>query len=368
MERILVVKIGTSVLTDEHGQLRAGQIERLSRDVAETVREGWHPLIVSSGAVGAGRRYLRRFGREVGVRQRQALAAVGQPYLMEQYIRAFAERDRHVAQALITRADFTNFERYQNAIETIRILLEEGVIPIVNENDVVATEELTFGDNDGLAAIVAVALEARLLLVLTNTNGLYTADPRRHRQATRVPEVREITPEVLAYASSSFSSGGRGGMASKLRAAKVATNAGVPVRIVNGLDEGVIGAALRGEDIGTYVHAAPHGTRRSRRWWQFAGELGLGGITVDAGAARALRERKSLLVVGVRGVRGSFDAKELVEVFDEAGTDLGCGIVEYGAADLERALTLAKTSRSQLRKDFSREVIHSDNLSLYGNP
>jgi glutamate 5-kinase len=364
--RRIIAKFGTNLLTDGE-QLDLEQVGRLVEQVAALHQAGVEVIVVSSGAVAAGRSRLGVTRRRRDIPFRQVLAAVGQGQLMQMYDNLFARHSLNVAQTLLTRRDLSDRLSYLNARNTLLALLDYKVVPIVNENDAVAVEELEesrIGENDTLAALTANLVDADLLVLLMTREGLYTADPSIDPKATLVSRVDRIDATVEAYAGASERQG-TGGMVSKLRAARLATAGGADVVIASGLEPEVLPRLVRGEQIGTLF---PSGADRieSRKRWILSGLSIRGSVVVDEGAAKALRERKtSLLPAGVKDVCGEFARGDTVEVTTATGERLGSGIANYGAADL-LALRGARSSQIAgiLGHDYGAEAVHRDNLVL----
>lgn len=334
----VVVKLGTHVVTHHGRDFALGRVFGLVEQLARLRRAGKDVVVVSSGAVGLGRRVLGLDG-ELSLGLRQACAAAGQGQLISLYSQAFAQLDVAVAQVLLTQADLADADRALCLRTTLLRLLELGAVPILNENDSVSVREIiehqggeteaVFGDNDGLSARVAAALDADLLLLLTDVDGLYTANPRCDPSARRIPLLEAVDDAALARAVGG-SSAGTGGMRSKLEAAQIACEAGVDVLIVDGHSERLVERALAGEDIGTLI---PSPGRRGRRLRRIALGRSEGALVINAGALRALRERKaSLLPIGVVAVEGAFGTGGLVELRDPSGLVLGRGLANYDAA------------------------------------
>ncbi|HFB39507.1 MAG TPA: glutamate 5-kinase [Oceanithermus sp.] len=361
----VVVKVGSAVLAGEAGLARE-RFEAVARGVLALERAGKRVVLVSSGAIAAGRALLGR-PRPKSLPELQALAAAGQPELMRAWKEAFAPRP--VAQVLLGAGDLADRGRFLNAKNTLETLLGWGVLPVVNENDTVMTEEIQFGDNDQLAVLVAGLVEAEALLLLSDVDALYEKDPREDPGARPVRELSEVTPEVLAMASPRPGRAGRGGMRSKLFAAKRALDAGVTLWLLPGRDPGAIEKALAGEAIGTRF--VPRGRRYGgkKRWLAQVPVLE-GELVVDAGAARALRERgASLLPVGVREVRGNFPAGAPVKVVDEEGRLVGYGITELGSETIARVKGLRSGEVARLLgRSAPEEVIHRDRFILLEEP
>jgi glutamate 5-kinase len=369
--RRIVLKFGTALLTSGQGQLDAVFMSNLAAQVAALRGEGYEILIVSSGAVAAGRHKLglsRESTRELkGIPLKQVLAAVGQSRLMKTYEELFEPYNITVAQALLTRSGLMERSGYLNARNTLLALLEMGIIGIINENDVVAVEELEearFGDNDNLSAMVANLVDADLLLILTDIAGLYTADPHRNASACLISEVKDITPEIEAAASGPQSRASTGGMITKIEAAKLACSSGVTVVIASGREPDVITRLAHGEGIGTRF--LPSGKRESRARWMIAGLCSRGQLTIDGGAARALaKQNRSLLAAGIKSVEGRFERGVLVDIYDEAGVRLGSGISNYGSAELNKICGERSDHIGHiLGHDYGAEVVHRNNLAL----
>jgi len=364
--RRLVVKVGTGTLTDPQGRFDRQNCERLARELAE-VSSGRRILVVSSGAIalGAERLGLRRIlGKPWDIATKQACAAVGQPDLMAEWGRAFAAHGRAVGQVLLTADDLANRKRFLNARRTLARLMDEGVVPVVNENDTVAVEEIKVGDNDTLAALVAACVEADVVAMLTDVEGLYDSDPRRPG-ARFVPEVPRVTAEVERMAGGAGSERSVGGMVTKLKAAKRLAAQGVASALLSGRREGAIRALLAGEQVGTVFLPAPE-RASARRGWLAMAARGKGTILVDGGAQRALVTRgKSLLPSGVRSVDGSFGVGDPVDIAVERGRPFARGLAGYGADEVRRIAGL-KTSEIEkaLGYKYLDEVIHRNDLVL----
>lgn len=363
----LVVKVGTSTLTHKTGKFNLGRMERMVRDLADQANAGRQVVLVTSGAVGAG---MGRLGIKTKPRtlpEKQAAAAVGQGLLMHMYEKLFNDYGLLVAQVLLTRDDLADRARYLNARHTLSTLLRLGVIPIVNENDTVAVEEIKVGDNDTLSALVAGLVDADVLFLLTDTRGFFTADPETNKDACLLSCVTEITPEIEALAGGSGSTWSTGGMGTKIQAARLATSFGIPVVIASGLQRGQISAALRGENVGTVFLPREHRTHTRKRWLAYA-PAAQGQIQVDAGAVRAIcKEGKSLLPGGVTSVTGDFDQGAIVCIVDPEGKEFARGMTNYPAAAVGRILGRKTGEIVEILgyKDYD-EVIHRDNLIILG--
>ena len=361
--RRAVVKIGSNVLAGPGG-LRRGRIRALAAEIAALTAAGRQIVVVSSGAVAAGAVRLGR--RRSRIEWRQAAAAVGQIGLMAAYERAFAAHERHVAQVLLTHADLADRRRYLNARHTLRTLLDLGIVPIVNENDTVAVEELNFGDNDNLSALTASLVEADLLVILTDVDGLHVRDPRLDPDAPLV-RVARAQDESAARAAGPVQSGvGTGGMASKLAAARKAAAAGIPTLIADGTREGVLAAIFDpAAETGTLLLADGDRLAHRKHWIAYTLKPA-GALHLDAGAERALAKGgRSLLPSGVRAVVGGFGVGDCVRCLGPDGREFARGLVNYGAAELERIKGAhTRDIERLLGYKGSDEVIHRDDLVL----
>lgn len=361
-----VVKLGTSTVTDAAGAPDRGRLASVVRALRALIDQGHAPVLVSSGAVAAGR--MRRpditAGRDVP--HKQMLAAIGQPLLMALYGELFAAEGLAVAQVLLTHADVEHRRRYLNARTTLLGLLEAGVVPIVNENDTLATAEIRVGDNDQLSALVAGLVDAPLLVLLTDQQGLYEADPRSHPDAALIERIEggDIPERIWKAAGGGAGALGTGGMLTKLKAAQIARRAGTDTVIAHGGDPAVLARLLAGEAVGTRISAllAP---REARKRYILAGGRARGRIVVDAGAGAALRGDRSLLVVGVTGCEGGFGRGDTVEVEGPAGQALARGIANYGQAELARiAGRRSAQIEAVLGYGYGPEAIHRNDLVL----
>ncbi|WP_223066676.1 glutamate 5-kinase [Paenibacillus caui] len=357
----IVVKIGSSSLTEDEGGLNQDAVRFFASELAALKAAGCQPVLVTSGAVAAGFREIGYTHRPKVLHEKQAAAAVGQALLMQSYRDAFAEHDICAAQVLLTRADFNSRKRMGNASMALDELLKQGVIPIINENDTVSIDELKFGDNDTLSALVANLIKADKLLILTDMDGLYTKDPRIDPTAERIRQVDEITDQLYAAAGGAGSEVGTGGMRSKLDAARIATRGGISVFIGKAPGTGdLLGAAL-GEGKGTYFSTSLSALPRKKQWLGFL-STPLGSLYVDAGAEEALiHGGRSLLPVGVKSVQGSFHTGDVVEVFNLDGVTLGRGITNYDTEQLQAIKGLSSGDVvKQIDVVHRLEVIHRD--------
>ncbi len=336
MYRRIVIKLGTSVLTGGTPHFNRAHMVELIRQCAELHHRGKEVIICTSGAIAAGRERLGFPDIPDTVINKQMLAAVGQSRLMLTWENLFDIYNIHVGQVLLTRADVENRDRYLNARDALQALLEYRLIPIINENDAVATAEIKVGDNDNLSALVALLAEADLLILLTDQSGLFTADPRSNPDAELIPRIETIDKEVLKLASGSVSGLGVGGMITKLQAAEVARRGGTEVVIAAGRELNVITRIMTGESIGTRVPAVKTPLENRKRWI-FAGSTPTGNIMVDAGAVRALCQKKSsLLPSGITRIEGSFTRGDSVSICGPDGDKFARGISRYSSEDLDR--------------------------------
>jgi glutamate 5-kinase len=358
--RRIVVKVGSGALSGGRGGLDAAVLRRLAADVSDARAAGREVVLVSSGAILAGRERLKLSARP-STQLKQAAAAVGQSRLMRAWEAAFARSGTIVAQVLLTREDLQDRERYLNARNTLLTLLRLGVVPIVNENDTVAVEEIKFGDNDGLSALVAGLVDAGLLVLLTDQDGLFTDDPRANPDARLVARVRPGEEPARIRGAGPW---GSGGMGSKVRAARQAAEGGVATVVASGAKPGVLAELLAGRAAGTLFEPAASPLAKRRQWLAFASKP-RGRIVVDAGAREALVERaKSLLASGVKSLSGRFEPGDAVSLV-EGGVEFARGLANYGARDLERIKGL-KTAQIEaaLGHKPADEVVHRDNLAI----
>jgi glutamate 5-kinase len=362
--RRVVLKLGSSVVTTEHG-LDRRTIDGIVDDVSYHIKNGKEFIIVSSGAVAAGVRRLKLKGGARSIPQKQAAAAVGQSRLMAAYDEAFGRNGIRVGQMLLTRDDLTHRRRYLNGANNLTTLLSWGVVPIINENDTVVVDEIKFGDNDNLSALVATLADADLLLTLTDMEGFMDCDPRTNPCACLIPVVDEITPEVRKLAGDTSSGVGRGGMATKLDAAAVVRVSGIPMIIAKGKAPGIVRLAMRAENCGTLFLPAKERISARKHWIRY-NLIPEGELEVDAGAASALASHgKSLLPIGVKAVRGSFEHGAAVAVIDNRGTRVAVGLVNYSSDEMEKIMS-HQTAEIDWILGYRRndEAIHADNLVL----
>ena len=359
----LVVKIGSRVLTDDDGALDLAAIGRICADLAAVRASGVQVVLVSSGAVAAGRSELGMTERPRTIPHKQAAAAIGQTRLMRAYQEALAPHGLKAAQMLLTSEDLATRQRFLNARATLATLLEFGVIPVINENDTVVVDEIKFGDNDNLSALVTNVAEAQLLLILTDIDGFYSADPRTDPEARLIPLVKTITREMERAAGGAGSGVGTGGMATKLSAARKAGHNGVPTILAPGKQPGILASAMGGDEVGTLFLPEGDSMKRRKHWIAFTLRP-VGRITVDDGARDALLEKgRSLLPSGIVRVEGKFDRGACVRISDRQGKEFARGLADYSAADIAR-IAGCKSSEIEtaLGYYYSDVAVHRDNL------
>ncbi len=360
----IVVKVGSNVLTCDQG-LNLPVIEALSHEIIQRVKAGQEVILVSSGAMAAGVGKLAIQKRPEAIPARQAVAAVGQAGLILSWEKALARHGKKVAQMLLTAEDMTSRKRYLNARNTLNTLLDWGVLPIINENDTVMVDEIRFGDNDNLAAVITLLMDADILINLTDIDGLYDRDPRTHEDAELIPAIETIGREIERYAGDIPGALGTGGMLSKIRAARKVTAAGIPMIIANGKTTGVLTAIFEGRPTGTYFKPRA-GRLSSRKSWLAFSLKPKGIIRIDDGAARALTTGgKSLLPSGIAAVSGQFNVGDPVQFAGPDGQVLGNGLVNYSAGDIDKikGLRTSEIAGCLGEKPYD-EVIHRDNLVL----
>ena len=363
--RRMVVKVGSSLVTNEGRGLDELAIGEWCRQLAKLVASGCEVIVVSSGAIAEGMKRLGWLARPHAINELQAAAAVGQMGLAQMYESKLREHGLGSAQVLLTHADLTDRERYLNARSTLLTLLKLGVVPVINENDTVVNDEIKFGDNDTLGALVANLIEADLLVILTDQQGLFTADPRRDFSAQLVREAKAGDPALEAMAGGTGSSIGRGGMITKILAAKRAAGSGASTVIAWGREPDVLLRLSGGESIGSLLRAQTQKTQARKQW--IADHLQLrGAVTVDAGAVSKLRhEGKSLLPIGMLAVEGEFSRGEVIAVRDLTGAEIARGLANYASAEA-RALCRKPSSEIERLLGYAAEpeMVHRDNLVL----
>ena len=358
----IVIKIGSNILASaEHG-LNTRRLRALTKDISEVIDAGHEVVIVSSGAVAAGLKKLNLKKKPEDIQLKQAAAAIGQSSLMWAYEQNFARFDKKVAQLLLTRNDIANRLRYINAKNTLFTLMSYGVIPLINENDPVAVDEIKFGDNDMLAALTAGLVEADMLIMLSDVEGLYTKDPGK-KGSKIIKHIDKITSRVEKMAGEKNSAVGTGGMYSKLLAAKQANDQGIPVIIMSGKKSSLLSRFVKGKDVGTYFE--PKKKRlSSKKGWIAYGVRAKGSIRLDNGAVKALTEMgRSLLPSGISKVEGNFEVGDYIKCLNADGKNIAKGLTNYSSKDLEK-IKGKKTSEIEkiLGYKYSDEVIHRDNL------
>ena len=360
-----VIKIGSALLTNEGAGLNGAGIQRWVDQMAQLRRDGVELVLVSSGAVAEGMSRLGWKTRPSELHKLQAAAAVGQMGLVQAYESRFQTHDMHTAQVLLTHDDLSSRERYLNARSTLRTLLSYGVVPVINENDTVVIDEIRFGDNDTLAALVANLVEADNLIILTDQDGMFDKDPRTNQEAKLISETPVTNPDLEAMATGGAGALGRGGMLTKVRAARLAARSGASTVIASGRAEDVLLQVRGGHAIGTLLHAGKAPVTARKQW--LAGHLQLRGkLILDPGACQVLRESgRSLLAVGVKAVEGRFARGEVVACIDESGREIARGLVNYNAEEVQRIKGQASEKiESLLGYVDEPELIHRDNLVL----
>lgn len=362
----IVIKVGTSTITYANGKRNFSQIDRLAREISDLQNQGKEMILVTSGAVAVGVDRMGLSCKPATIPGKQAAAAVGQGVLMHTYEKFFADYGQVVAQVLVTKTEAIDRHRYTNSRNTFMELMRQHVIPIVNENDVVALDELKIGDNDNMSALVAGIVDADLVIILSDVYGLYTANPQTHPEAELVPTVLEITPEVEASAGGVGSARGTGGMATKIQAAKAATSSGIQLVIASGTEKNAITRILQGEVLGTLFVSRENRLQFRKRWLAFGAQI-QGSIVVDEGCARAIHKAGgcSILPAGIFAVEGEFLAGSTVRVIDKDAHELARGLVHYSSAELAQIKGCKSAEIADIlgHKNFD-EVIHRDDLVI----
>lgn len=365
---LVVAKIGSSTLCDESGAPDRAFIGRLCDQIARLSEEGTRVVLVSSGAAAAGRERLGFSERPHDMPSLQACASAGQAALTEIYADAFARHGIPCGQVLLTRRDLVDRDAYLNARNTLERLLDLGAIPVVNENDTVSVAEFAFGDNDTLGVIVATLIGADLYVILSDIDGLYTANPSEDPSATLIPRVEAITPEISAMAGGAGSAAGTGGMRTKVRAARAALAAGIPTVICKGRDDDALVAAAHGEDVGTRFEAPADSPRENaRKLWIGLAEVPRGTIALDDGAVRAVTEHgASILPVGITRTEGSYDEGDVINVVSSDGTLIGRGVTRYSSQDMVRVRGLQSDIIERfMPSKAGQPAIHRDELLVF---
>jgi glutamate 5-kinase len=359
----VVIKIGSSVLTNEYGEISEGVFNEIAREISKIKSNGIEPIVVSSGAIAAGMKKLNLGEKPKDVLMKQAIAACGQSTLMWYYEKAFSAFGEKVAQILLTHDALSVRKRFLNARKTLFTLLEIGVIPIVNENDTIAVEEIVFGDNDKLAALVTNLVEADLLILLTDIDGLYNKNPRSHADAELISVIDEIDKRIEEVAGETLGRTTTGGMKTKIEASKTAAAFGVPTIIANGKRPNTLSEIFSGKEVGTLLLPAKEKLKSRKHWIAFTLKPS-GEIIIDDGAKRAIASSgKSLLPSGIKEIHGDFEIGELVRCIDERGVEIARGLTSYSSDEI-RKIAGAKTSDIEkiLGYKYSDEVIHRNDL------
>ncbi|MBL8807040.1 MAG: glutamate 5-kinase [Rhodospirillales bacterium] len=361
--RRLVVKTGSALIVDDAGGIRADWLDGLADDIANLKARGIDAIVVTSGAVAVGRWKLGYGKRELKIEEKQAAAATGQVWLAHAWIKALAARGIVGAQVLLTPEDTESRRRHLNARATVATLLEAGAVPVINENDTTATEEIRFGDNDRLAARVAQMASADTLILLSDIDGLYTADPHRDPSARHLPEVGELTPDILAMAGEARPGYSSGGMVTKLGAARIALGAGCRMAIASGKVQRPLSAIEAG---GRCTWFMPQGSPASARKRWIAGTVEpAGSVVIDDGAVRALERGTSLLPAGIVAVEGVFDRGDAIRVRDRSGREIARGLSAYASADVKRIMGRRSSEIEDILGFRGRdEIIHRDDLAM----
>ncbi len=360
----IVVKVGTSTLLHPNGKINLYRIEHLVRELSDLASQGKEVVLVTSGAIGVGMVRMGLEKRPDSIQERQALASIGQVLLMHLYDKFFTEYGQIAGQVLLTKENFANHSQYINGRNTIMTMLQKGMIPVINENDAVTIAEVKIGDNDTLSATVAAMVDADVLIILSDIDGVYDANPQTNPDAKLLREIKEITQAVEQLAGGAGSSVGTGGMATKIEAAKIATAAGVTMFIASGSQNGVVRGILQGEDYGTVFPPKPAHLRARKGWLAFGRRIS-GVLFVDKGCVKALKAGSSLLAAGITGTEGEYQAGSTVRVLTGDYQEIARGTINYDAAVVEK-LKGRKTCdfASLIEGEIHEEVIHRDNMVL----
>ena len=360
----IVVKVGTSTLLYPNGKINLYRIEHLVRELSDLASQGREVILVTSGAIGAGMVRMGLSERPDSMQEKQALASVGQVLLMHLYDKFFTEYGQVAGQVLLTKENFANHDQYINARNTLLTMLKNGIIPVINENDAVTVAEVKIGDNDTLSATVAAIVDADVLIILSDIDGVYDANPQTCPEAKLLPEIKEITSGVEAMAGGAGSAVGTGGMATKIEAAKIATAAGVTMFIASGGENGMLGRIIAGENAGT-VFPPKDAHLRARKGWLAFGKRISGILVVDEGCVKALQKGSSLLAAGILATEGDYSAGSTVRVLTADYQEIARGTIAYDAAAVAK-IKGRKTSDFMdiLDGEIHDEVIHRDNMVL----
>lgn len=361
----VIIKIGSSVLTDKKGNLSESVFDFIAGEISKIKSRNIEVIVVSSGAIASGMKKLHLSRKPTEISMKQAIAACGQSTLIWHYERAFSLFGLIVAQILITHDGLTDRKRFLNARKTITTLLEMGIIPVINENDTVAVEEIMLGDNDNLAALVTSLVEADLLILLTDTEGLYNKDPRKNHDAEFISLIDQIGEEIESVAGDTLGRTTTGGMKTKIQAARTAAAFGVPTIIANGKAEATLSDIFEGRDVGTIFLPSKKSLRGRKHWIAFTLKSA-GVLVIDGGAEKAITTRgKSLLPSGIKGVRGKFGVGDSVTCVDENGVEVARGLTSYSSEEILRIMGRStKEVEGILGYKYSDEVIHRDDLAV----
>lgn len=364
--KLLVVKVGTTLISSSKDFLDREKMYPIVEDISNLRKRGIKVVLVSSGAIGAGMGVLNLKTRPKLLPQKQAAAAIGQSKLMHFYKELFNEHGMRVAQVLLTKDDLDGRAKYLNAKNTISTLLDyKNIVPIVNENDTVAVDEIKFGDNDTLSAIVASKMQADLLIILSNVDGLYDSNPQKYKQPKLIEEVREISDELLKVSRKASAETSVGGIAAKLEAARITMLSGIGMILANGERENILRDIFAGTCKYTYFRPQPEGISGKKRWIAFSA-ASHGSIRIDGGARKALLEKgRSLLPSGIIGVTGKFNRGDTISIIDANNKEIARGLANYSAEETRKIIGLHSSKIAEVlgQKDYD-EVVHRDNLAL----
>lgn len=362
----IVIKVGTSTLTHETGLINYEMMEKLIRQISNLKNRGYEIALVSSGAVGAGLGILRNMKRPMSIPEKQAAASVGQVTLIHLYQKMFLEYNQNISQILLTKSDMSNRERYLNAKDVFFELFKNDIIPIVNENDAVITDEIKVGDNDTLSALVANLIGADLLIILSDIDGLYDSNPMEDKNAKLINEVEDLE-KVISFAKDSSTASGTGGMITKLNAAEIVNSYGIDMIIAKGNEENILNRLLSCENLGTLFIKDKNIVNAKQQWIGF-GSIVEGTIIIDDGAKKAISNNNSLLSVGVKEIKGDFSRGSTVEIIDDNGNIIGRGLVNYDSDSLLKIKGLKSNKIIEvLGYKNCDDVVHINNMMLRGN-
>lgn len=360
----IVVKVGTSTLLHPNGKINLYRLEHLVRELADLASQGKEVILVTSGAIGVGMVRMGLTKRPSSMQEKQALASVGQVLLMHLYDKFFTEYGQIAGQVLLTKENFANHNQYINGRNTVLTMLQNGIIPVINENDAVTTAEVKIGDNDTLSATVAAMIDADVLIILSDIDGVYDANPQTHPEAKLLSEIPEITKDVERMAGGAGSDVGTGGMATKIEAAKIATTAGVTMFIASGGQDGMLRKIIHGEDIGT-VFPPKDAHLRLRKGWLAFGKRISGVVIVDNGCVRALKSGSSILAAGIVASEGDYEAGNTVRVLTVDYQEIARGTINYDAEIVAQIMGKKTSDFTDIVSEISHaEVIHRDDMVL----